>query len=105
MQSAEVVKLSSGFTGGIGKSGNICGALTGGVMALGLAFGRTEPDTGRLSKASAGNKGTLDWFDQTYEGCCCAVVTDKNRIFDVIQTDRCAVSLLARLLQKQWQSA
>ena len=40
---SEIVKLASGFTGGIGRSGSVCGALTGGVMALGLAFGRTNP--------------------------------------------------------------
>jgi len=87
---SEIVKLSSGFTGGIGKSGNTCGALTGGVMALGLAFGRTEPDTACPKLLPSINE-LLDWFDQSYGSCCCAVLTDKNRVFDVKQTDRCGV--------------
>lgn len=32
--------LATGFCGGISRNGNLCGALTGGIMALGLAYGR-----------------------------------------------------------------
>jgi len=31
----EIVKLASGFPIGVGKSGCLCGAVSGGVMALG----------------------------------------------------------------------
>ncbi|WP_245547365.1 C-GCAxxG-C-C family protein [Halobacteroides halobius] len=37
----EMVKLASGFSIGIGKSKCLCGAVSGGVMALGLNYGRT----------------------------------------------------------------
>lgn len=37
------VKVASGFCGGIGRTHeDICGALTGGVIAVGYLFGRTE---------------------------------------------------------------
>jgi C_GCAxxG_C_C family probable redox protein len=37
-------KMASAFCGGIGKSHKeACGALTGGVLALGYLFGRSEP--------------------------------------------------------------
>ena len=29
--------------GGIGRKGSLCGALTGGILALGLAMGRMDP--------------------------------------------------------------
>lgn len=35
-----MVRLASGFGVGMGMAGCSCGALTGGVMALGLKFGR-----------------------------------------------------------------
>jgi C_GCAxxG_C_C family probable redox protein len=35
-----VLKAASGFAGGIGRTGSVCGALSGGVMALGLLYGR-----------------------------------------------------------------
>jgi C_GCAxxG_C_C family probable redox protein len=38
-----VPKIASGFGSGIGRCGSICGALTGGVMAIGLRHGTNEP--------------------------------------------------------------
>jgi C_GCAxxG_C_C family probable redox protein len=41
---AEVVpRVATGFGGGIGRKGSVCGALTGGIMALGLEMGRMDP--------------------------------------------------------------
>ena len=39
----EVVRLASGFGGGIGRTKHICGAITGAVMALGSQKGRKNP--------------------------------------------------------------
>ena len=36
----DALKAATGFAGGIGRSGSVCGALIGGVMALGLLYGR-----------------------------------------------------------------
>ena len=40
----DVMRLASGFCAGVGGSGCICGALAGGVMALGLVLGRTSTE-------------------------------------------------------------
>jgi len=37
--------LLTALGGGIGDSGRTCGALTGAVVALGLRYGRRQPDT------------------------------------------------------------
>ena len=37
------LKLASGFGGGIGRTGNICGALSGACMLVGLAAGPADP--------------------------------------------------------------
>lgn len=39
----EVIAMASGFGAGIGKTKNICGAITGAVMALGMVKGRRDP--------------------------------------------------------------
>ena len=39
----EVVKLSTGFGGGMGHTKNTCGAITGAVMALSAIVGRENP--------------------------------------------------------------
>jgi len=38
----QVVRLGTGFGGGMGRDGDVCGALSGAVMALGLRYGRLE---------------------------------------------------------------
>jgi len=38
----DLVRMASGFGGGIGEGGDLCGCVTGGVMAIGLLHGRTE---------------------------------------------------------------
>ncbi len=40
----EVLRLATGFGGGLGGSGGLCGIYAGGTMAIGLFFGRTEAD-------------------------------------------------------------
>lgn len=36
--------MASGFCGGMARTDGPCGALIGGIMALGLLFGRKHPD-------------------------------------------------------------
>ena len=36
------LKLASGFGGGMGRAGEVCGAITGGILVLGLKYGRGE---------------------------------------------------------------
>jgi C_GCAxxG_C_C family probable redox protein len=38
-----IPKIATGFGGGIGRCGSVCGALTGGVMAIGIKYGTNEP--------------------------------------------------------------
>ena len=45
IRSPLIPKISTGFCGGISRTKGMCGAVTGGVMALGMIFGRTSPDT------------------------------------------------------------
>jgi C_GCAxxG_C_C family probable redox protein len=37
------LKIASGLGGGVGRTGNICGAVTGAILILGLKFGSTNP--------------------------------------------------------------
>ncbi len=37
-----IVKMASGFPIGMGKSGCLCGAVSGGQMALGMVYGRVH---------------------------------------------------------------
>jgi C_GCAxxG_C_C family probable redox protein len=39
----QALKLASPFGGGIAHQGHVCGAVTGALMAIGLARGKTDP--------------------------------------------------------------
>lgn len=53
MDGSAAINLASGFGGGIGRQGSVCGAIIGGVMALGLKYGndRTKDSAG-MTKAA-----------------------------------------------------
>ncbi len=50
IKGADAVKAATGFAGGIGRSGSVCGGFTGGVMALGMLYGR---DVATMKQADA----------------------------------------------------
>ena len=35
-------KIACGFGAGVSKTGNICGAVSGAIMVIGLKYGKTE---------------------------------------------------------------
>jgi len=39
-----IPKIATGFSAGIGRMGNVCGAISGGVMIIGLIYGRLNPN-------------------------------------------------------------
>ena len=43
MECAAIPRIATPFGGGIGGRGEVCGAVTGAVMAIGLKHGREEP--------------------------------------------------------------
>ncbi len=38
-----IPQLATGFGGGIGRKGSLCGAFTGSIMTIGMKTGRTDP--------------------------------------------------------------
>jgi C_GCAxxG_C_C family probable redox protein len=42
VRSELIPKIASGFGAGIGGNGSVCGAISGGVIALGIKFGRAD---------------------------------------------------------------
>lgn len=70
-----VIAMASGFPVGIGGSGCTCGAVTGGIMALGMVFGRTQAKDERVNKAMALAKELHDHFRTNHKSLCCRVLT------------------------------
>jgi C_GCAxxG_C_C family probable redox protein len=65
-------RIATGFGGGIGRRGSLCGAFTGSVMVLGLKFGRSEPkDEERRGKTYALGHQFWDRFEKEFGSCTC----------------------------------
>jgi C_GCAxxG_C_C family probable redox protein len=65
-------QLASGFGGGIGHKGSICGALTGAVMAIGMKMGRTDPkDRKTLQKVYDKCQGFWSRFEKEFGNINC----------------------------------
>jgi C_GCAxxG_C_C family probable redox protein len=47
------LRLAEGFAGGMAGLGKTCGAVTGAILVLGLAHGRTRPDDAAAKMATA----------------------------------------------------
>lgn len=63
----ETVALATGFGGGMGLTGNNCGALVGAVMAVGAVHGRRNPLEGDMAARIDrlyGNPGLYRFFNQ-----------------------------------------
>lgn len=43
IQSDLIPRLATGFCSGMARTGGMCGAVSGGMMAIGLALGRDAP--------------------------------------------------------------
>ncbi len=68
-----MVKLMTGFGGGLGESGCMCGALAGSIVALNMLKGRTTNQTSR-DEAYQLAKEFTDKFTEKYEVTCCRVL-------------------------------
>lgn len=44
IESDLIPKIATGFCSGISRTCGLCGAISGGIMALGLVYGRNEPN-------------------------------------------------------------
>lgn len=66
------LKLSCGFGGGMGRMGEVCGAVSGGILVLGLKLGRGEKD-GRLQTdiAYARIREFMNRFSAKHGSCHC----------------------------------
>lgn len=69
------VRMASGFAEGLGGSGCLCGAVSGGVLALGLFLGRNGPGFSNRRKINEKTGLLHELFEQKYGATCCRMLT------------------------------
>jgi C_GCAxxG_C_C family probable redox protein len=84
-----IVAMASGFPVGIGGSGCTCGAVAGGVMALGLFFGRTEPGDSKVDKAMALSAELHESFKGNHKTLCCRKLTKGMELGSQVHMEQC----------------
>jgi C_GCAxxG_C_C family probable redox protein len=71
----EMIAMASGFPVGIGKSKCVCGAVAGGVMALGYFFGRTKGGDPKVQKTLELANELQQSFKDNHRHLCCRILT------------------------------
>lgn len=76
-----IPKIATGFGAGLGRHGEICGAITGAVMALGLKYGRSDiKDPEAKEKAYAIVDGFVKTFKSKFKNVRCMDLTGCNML-------------------------
>ena len=80
----DIVKLASAFPIGLGKSGCLCGAVSGGAIALGMVYGRKhgEPMNEKMFPITA---ALHDHIKEVYKSTCCRVLV---KGYDFVSPER-----------------
>jgi C_GCAxxG_C_C family probable redox protein len=62
----DLIRAMSGLAGGLGFTGDTCGALTGGACLLGLYAGRGTPEEQEDENLNLMVSELVDWFSEGY---------------------------------------
>jgi C_GCAxxG_C_C family probable redox protein len=62
----DLVRAMSGLHGGLGWTGKICGALSGGCCALALRLGRGAPEEAEDADLKPMIRCLVEWFEQEF---------------------------------------
>ena len=74
IHSEVIPRLATGFCSGLARTGGICGAVSGGIMAIGLAMGRDAP-TDSVDPCYQAVRTFLDRFTTQYQYLSCIELT------------------------------
>ena len=71
------LKVTTGLGAGMGLRGEVCGALTGGILALGLRYGRGgQQDCSATEQTYRKTQELMARFEQRLGACSCRVLLD-----------------------------
>lgn len=83
------IAMASGLPVGFGASGCMCGAVAGGLMALGLFFGRDKPKDQVVNKCTALPSALHDVFREKHSCLCCRMLTRGMELGSSVRVEQC----------------
>lgn len=94
----EQLKIASGFGGGLGHAGCVCGALSASIMVLGLLNGRTSAEQSRQPIYTAAHEFHRRFAEQFGATCCRSLNRNPFGTKDHLRTCLNITSVTADLL-------
>ena len=70
-----IPRIATGFCSGVARTGGMCGAVSGGIMAIGLSLGRDTP-TDNIDPCYQAVRTFLDRFSVQYQALSCLELTE-----------------------------
>jgi len=83
------IALAAPFSDGMGGSGCTCGALSGGVMSIGVCMGGGKA-RGQREKSRQVSRDLHRRFMEAFRSVCCRNLTREVRSFPKLHFDQCA---------------
>jgi C_GCAxxG_C_C family probable redox protein len=74
IQSEIIPRIATGFCSGMARTGGMCGAVSGGIMAIGLSFGRDNASDS-VDPCYQAVRSFMDKFSARYQGLTCLDLT------------------------------
>ncbi|MCK4703368.1 C_GCAxxG_C_C family protein [Candidatus Bathyarchaeota archaeon] len=71
VESEFIPRIATGFAAGVARTGNVCGALSGAVMGLGLRYGRDAPETEPDRRPHWFSRWAAEAFETAYGSVTC----------------------------------
>ena len=109
IQSDLIPKIATGFCSGVARTGGLCGALSGGIMAVGLLSGRDEPG-GSVEEPYRRIQALVEQFKAEFNSITCQELTGchlgtedgQARFRDTNQIEKCLdyVETITRMVIK-----
>lgn len=87
----ELIAVASSFPIGVGKSKCICGAVSGGVMALGYFFGRVKGGDPKIAKTLELANELQQSFKDNHKVLCCKILTHGMDMAAKEHKDQCVL--------------
>lgn len=71
------LKVATGLGAGMARRGEVCGAVTGGILVLGLKYGRgQQQDRSATERTYQQTRELMARFEQRHGSCACRVLLD-----------------------------
>jgi C_GCAxxG_C_C family probable redox protein len=93
----ELVRIATPFGGGICRSEDVCGTLIGGMMVIGLKYGRRTMDGDKYRTYAIG-KVFYDWFKNEFKSTNCRELNFSDYESEEHRS-RCAGTFIVKSIQ------